>query len=171
MEVETGYSFDPEVYTQAGGWQNYSYIDYEREVLSYAPDNLKATGTPNLKAGEVDVKWSMNLNPIIYSGERQARNTKDQEHRDFLKFMGGTYPEGQQGWLWMLPVHIKWYGIPGNLPDLYVDSLDPGTGTAKPGETYTVTVVFGLKDTYDEPIKNFATEAADMIGDPEEPGV
>lgn len=50
-------------------------------------------------------------------------------------------------------INIRFYFIKEDLPDFAVTELDPGTEETEPGEKYTGTVVYQLKDTVKEPVK------------------
>lgn len=70
--VKTGYSFDPDTFEKAGGWQRLSkYRDYAEKILCYTPDNLAVTDTHDLNTGKVNVAWSLKLSPILPQDGRQ----------------------------------------------------------------------------------------------------
>lgn len=150
VEVSTGYSFDPDVFEKAGGWRGYSYEDYKDTFLSHTPDNLSVTvADEDLNAGKAMVKWSATLSPVFSMGERQAMDIKDPENRDLLHFIEASFPDTQEGWLWFLPVHIAWYGIPDYVPDFSV-RFDDTHIVETPGTQATIGVTYKLNSEHDK---------------------
>lgn len=101
--------------------------------------------------GEAEVTWDIYLkdNP-----ENSALDLKDANIRNFLGLNEERFSQYSEGWRWFMTGILRWYGIPKTAgPDLYVDSIDPGTSQTEPGKTYRGTVVFVLKENYDKPVK------------------
>jgi len=64
VEVSTGYSFNPDIYKEAGGWNGRSYSDFRDPFLIHTPNDLTCQNDgQDLEAGKVVVKWSLTLNP------------------------------------------------------------------------------------------------------------
>ncbi len=149
--VKTGYSFDPDTFEKAGGWQRIaSYSKYVQEILKYTPDNLTVTDTHDLSTGKVNITWSLKLDPTFPpENGREARDTVDLSVREQLRQLGfkleddKAYADFREGWLWCLPVHIQWYGIPQGPVNCIASEIDPGVhGEAEPGEKYNGLVSF-----------------------------
>ena len=140
IEVTTGYGFDPVAYQQVGGWNGLSYTDYERIYLSHTPDDLTCINNDqDLVAGTVTAKWSFNLLPTWPPVDRRAAlDLKDDENRYLVGFDSSQYANAVEGWLWFLPAHIKWYGIPLAPQDNLAVVITESPEEAAKGESITV---------------------------------
>ncbi|HBT19939.1 MAG TPA: hypothetical protein DEA47_00985 [Peptococcaceae bacterium] len=130
-------------------WDDFNYW-----CNGWPPQNPRASARlADPERGKAEVTWSFTLHE---NPRKWALDLTDGTVRRVFGLKDPPYPvwtEENQGWRWVMPAVLLWYGIPKKLPDLYVADLDPGTEETQGGETYTGTVVFGLKDTYDKPVK------------------
>lgn len=156
--VKTGYSFDPDTFEKAGGWQRIaSYSKYVQEILKYTPDNLMVTDTHDLSTGKVNVTWSLRLSPTSWQGGREARFTVDPNVRNHLRQLGfnleddKAYADFRQGWLWCLPVHIQWYGIPQGPPDFSARFHQHEFTDVQPGQKIKSKVTYKLNEDHPGP--------------------
>jgi len=139
-------------YGLSGKPEKMSWEEFEYWYNGFQPTvhGIKAE-LVDAKKGKAKMIWDITLKT---PANVYAVDIKDKRNRQLL----GIDPkvkisEMTQGWRYFMPAVLNWYGIPKELPDLYVADLDPGTNQTLPGETYQGTVVFGLKDTYKEPVK------------------
>ncbi len=115
----------------AGGWHGFNpdtegWEKFQFERLEKVPDNYR-------KTGEKEVTFTL-------SPEEYAEIITKQDQGEQVK-----------GLRWYLPVTIKWYGVPVPCPDFEVKTLIAGTDKTEPGEPYTGTVTYRLKDTAEGP--------------------
>jgi|GEM_PF-3242209 len=172
--VEVIYDFGEPEYQAAGGrlgetWEQYRTITYSHRAIPAGP--LKAS-QDQIRDGKTTVTWDVVLDMAEHG--IHAYNMKNAATREMFNVGTGQFADAAEGYRYMLPAIIKWYGVPKSetpLPNLKVKSIDPGTGQsfnrpvamtegtltalagepgtekvyqAEAGKTYTATVTFAI---------------------------
>jgi hypothetical protein len=122
-------------FMDAGGWPNAGYPPNEEgwegfnnSYTGHIPNNYRKTG---------DKQVAFILAPID-----GAENIREEWQADVV-----------EGWRWYLPITVSWYGVGGEKPDFEVVLLVPGAEETTPGEAYTGTVEYKLKDNAPGPVE------------------